>query len=599
LELKPSPYKELSQTLRVLGTRVVAERSNALGLLTVVESPQVPFRHAPGLSLNATQEPPAQLGIFTDGEGLSALTHMEGGSEALGYLGYLTSAAPYYLLPAPRVLVLGAGAGSDVLQALHHRAASIDAVELNPALVRLVREEFARFSGDPYGMDGVKLHVAEARGFAASTEQRFDVIQLALLDAFGASSAGLYALAETYLYTAEAFHEYLKLLNPEGILSITRWVSLPPRDILKLFATATLAMEREGMQPSASLALVRGWKTITLLAKKGVFTPEQIEALRRFCAERSFDLEYYPGIRREEANRYNVLRRSDFFGAAQAILSDERWQFIERYKFDISPATDDRPYFFQSFKWRSLPELWAMREQGGLSLMEWGYPVLVVTLLQAVPISMLLIAAPLFASRKIRQAMRSPLAWRTAAYFAAIGFAFMFVEIAFIQKFRLFLTHPLYAVAVVLAAFLFFAGAGARLSESATGNVPRRLRGVVTVIAILALGYVFLLPSIFKPLMFLPDAAKIAIAVALIAPLAFAMGVPFPSGLVLTERRLPELIPWAWAVNGCASVSGAVLATVLAIHFGFTALIAGAVGLYFLAAMVLAGLARISHRGAG
>ena len=189
-----SPYKELSQTLRIPEARVVEQRSSPLGLVSVVESPRIPLRHAPGLSLNASAEPPPQLGVFIDGEGMSALTRFDGRRESLAHLGQMTSALPYHLLRQPRVLVLGAGAGADVLQAHYHGGPQIDAVELNPQVVDLVRRRFADYAGGIYSTIA-RVHVAEARGFVAASEERYDLIHVALLDSFSASSAGLYALS--------------------------------------------------------------------------------------------------------------------------------------------------------------------------------------------------------------------------------------------------------------------------------------------------------------------------------------------------------------------------------------------------------------------
>jgi SAM-dependent methyltransferase len=591
--LHPSEYKELSQTLAIKGTRIVAERSSPMGLITVVESAVIPFRHAPGMSLNAVMEPPPQLGVFNDGDGPSALTHYDGRREPLAYLDELTSALPYHLLERPRVLVLGSGAGADVLQALYHRARAIDAVELNPQLIDLVQRRFAAFSGAPYSASGVRVHVGEARGFVAGHSDRFDLIQVALVDAFGASSAGLYALTESYLYTVEALQEYLDRLEPGGMLAITRWVNLPPRDALKLFATAVEALERRGAkEPAQQLALIRGWKTATLLVKDSVFTGAEIAALRAFCRARSFDVAYYPGIEAGEANRYNVLERPDFHDGALALLGPERDAYLARYKFNIAPATDDRPYFFQFFKWSTLPELLALKERGGLPLLEWGYPVLIAALTQAVLASVVLILLPLrFMTGRAGDGERS--AWarsRSAVYFTAIGLAFMFIEIAFIQKFILLLAHPLYAVAVVLCAFLVFAGLGSRYSR----RWPAAIRGsrlapvgwVVVAIGLIASSYLVFLPGMFRPLMPLPDTTRILVSIALIAPLAFAMGMPFPLGLASVAAGSPQLVPWAWGINACASVVAAILATILAIHLGFSAVVLLAVVLYTLAATV-------------
>jgi hypothetical protein len=193
IALQMSPYKGLSQALQVVGTRVLGEYTNPLGLLTVVESPTIPFRYAPGLSLKTRHEPPPQLGVFTDGDALSAINRDDS-----------TAALPYQLLQHPKVLVLGAGGGSDVLLARFHEVRSIDAVELNPLMIDLVRNTYARFAGDVYGAEDVRVHVAEARGFVARSAERFDLIQVALLDSFAASSAGVHALSESYIYTVEA-----------------------------------------------------------------------------------------------------------------------------------------------------------------------------------------------------------------------------------------------------------------------------------------------------------------------------------------------------------------------------------------------------------
>ena len=582
LELRPSPYKDLSQTLKIVGARVLAEESSPLGVLTVVENRQVPLRQAPGLSLAATQEPPPQLAVFSDGDGPGAITRFDGHREPLAYLDFLTSALPYHLLQRPHVLVLGAGSGQDVLQALYHRAPAVDAVELNAQMLELVQDRFAAFSGRPYSQPGVRAHQAEARGFVAGGSAHYDLIQLSLVDAYGASSAGLHALSESYLYTVEALRDDLRRLAPGGMLAITRWIALPPRDLLKLAATAIAALEADGVrEPGRRLALIRGWKTGTLIVKNGDFSADDLAGIRAFCRERSFDLDWLPDLRPEETNRYNRLAQPFFSEAMQALLGPGRAQFLERYKYFIAPASDDRPYFFHFFKWSSLPEWLDLRKRGGMPLMEWGYPVLLATLVQATLAGLVLILLPLLlAGRRLPQAGRG----RVVGYFSALGLGFMFVEIAFIQKFMLFLSHPLYAVAVVLCGFLLFAGLGSRMSAHLSGLPERRVRLAVAAIAGIALAYLFLLPETFHLLAGLPDAARIALSLALIAPLAFFMGMPFPLGLQRLAGTEPALLPWAWGINACVSVVAAVLATLVAMHLGFTAVVILALLAYLAAA---------------
>jgi len=590
IQVHPSPYKDLSQALNIVGAKVVEERNSPLGQVTVVENKRVPLRDAPGMSLNATMEPPPQLGVFIDGDGPSVLTRFDGSLAPLAYLDQLTSALPYHVLGAneptthesAKVLVLGAGAGSDVLQALYHGSISVDAVELDRNIIDLVSRRFRDYDGSLYSRPGVRVYQAEARGFVNTSRERFDLIQVALLDSFSAASAGLYGLSENYLYTVEALQTYLSRLSPGGMLSITRWLTLPPRDALKLFATAVSALESSGVNdPAARMVMIRGWKTVTLLVKNSAITPAEITAIKDFCRERSFDLVYFPGMRADEANRYNLLAQPSFFEGAVALLGPQRQNFIDQYKFYIEPATDDRPQFFRFFKWGAAAELFALREQGGMALLDWSYPLLVATLVQAIAASIFLILAPLGLSR-CRGTLPSVPA---AMYFLFIGFAFMFMEIAFIQKFVLFLSHPLYAVAVVLCAFLLFAAAGSWLSGLWQG--ANKVTLAVIALGAISLLYLAILPGLFQALIHLPDAVKIIISVALIAPLAMCMGVPYPTGMALLANLSEQAIPWAWAINGFASVVGAVLATLLAIHLGFAAVILLASMLYGMAALAL------------
>jgi spermidine synthase len=504
-------------------------------------------------------------------------------------LDFTTAALPYHLLDRPRVLVLGAGGGADVLLALYHDARSIDAVELNPQLIDLVRGRYADFAGHLYERPDVRAHVGEARGFVAASTDRYDLIQIPLLDAFAAAAAGTVSLSESFVYTIEAFEIYLDHLAPGGYLAITRWLKLPPRDSAKLFLTALRALQRRGVaEPARQLALIRSWETTTLLVKNGPLTPEDIARIRTFVDERSFDVAWYPGMRAAEANRYNLLERPYFFEAAQGLIEDPAG-FVDRYKFDLRPATDDRPYFFDFFKWAALPELWTVSAQSGGALLDWGYLILSATLAQAALLSLVLVLLPLWLGTGRG---RSGGHWRIAVYFGAIGFAFLFVEIASIQRFTLFLAHPLYAIGVVLAGFLVFAGLGSGMAPRLERRFADRRIGalgvVIGAIVLLATLYIVALPRLFAALVALPELARIALSLALIAPLAFFMGMPFPLALARVRSDTPHLVPWAWAINGCASVLAAILATLLAMTFGIRIVVFIAAALYLLAGAAFA-----------
>ncbi|MCU7842997.1 MAG: SAM-dependent methyltransferase [Candidatus Thiodiazotropha sp. (ex Monitilora ramsayi)] len=587
IQLTYSPFKGLSQALQVKGARIIEQRSSPLGHLTVVVSDEVPLRHAPGLSLTAETLPPAQLALFVDADNVSAITQASESIDTLAYLDQTTSAIAYHLQQPETMLVIGSGTGSDLLQAQYHQAASIDALELNAQVTNLIIRDYARFAGKAYLNPHTHLHITEAREYLTATDQKYDLIQIALTDAAGASSSGLYALNESYLYTREAIQLFISHLNPGGYLSVTRWIKMPPRDTLKLFATTVEVMQTAELpEVEKRLALIRSWQTSTLLVKNGLFDTSELEAIEKFCDRRFFDLAYTHNLTAEKSNRYNFLKSPYFYETTSAMVAGDLESVYRRYKFDIRPATDDRPYFHHFFKWESFFEAFAMRGQGGMPLIEWGYVVLIITLLVTGALSAALILLPLLLIKRYVTAQSTTRIqqWQVLLYFFGVGLAFLFIEIAFIQKFLRFLHHPTYAIAISLTAFLVFAGLGSLSSQRLAGilGYRRAARLAIVSIGILSIGYLLSLDSLFIWLGYLPMSMKMLISMLLIAPLAFTMGMPFPLALSVLKRDGESLLPWAWGINGYASVISAILATLIAIHLGFQAVILMAVGTYLL-----------------
>ncbi len=585
--LKMSPFKSLSSGLQVEGAEVLQERSGPLGLLTAVESQRVPLRYVPGLSLTSDALPLPQIALFQDGDALSAITRFDGDVSRLAYLDQTSDALGYHLTRQPSVLLLEPGGTDAVLQALFHGARPIDLVEPDGNRLRMIGEDFAEETGQLFHRPEIKTHLATARSLAAVSQEQWDLIMLPVLG--GGTAMGL---RETYGVTEEAIGTYLDRLAPEGWLSLTAWLDLPPRQSLRLLSTLISALKNAGVaEPAERVLLIRGLTTVTILAKKSAITAGDIEEAEAFARARSFDLDAYPGMAADEANLVNILDGPYFFEAAKALSGDEAQDFVAAYKFDITPATDERPFFFDLTKWRSLPELLAISRTGGGGLLELGSLILLATLLQAGLLSALLILAPLWFRRRAWRPGRPR--WRVAGYFLALGLGFLFVEIAFIHTFTLFLGHPLYAVGLVLTGFLLFAGLGSAATKpleawllSASRRAPSPIVLAVTVILALALLYLLLLPFLFAELIHLGESWRALIALVLIAPLAFAMGMPFPIGLRRVGMTAPELLPWAWGINGCASVMSALLASLIAMQVGITVVILAALLLYALAALV-------------
>lgn len=583
LQLRISQFKPLPQILLVPGSTIVEERSNALGVVTAVESATIPFRHVPGMSLSYGSEPPEQVALFTDGGALEVITRYGGTPSSAAHLDHVTTAVAYHLGPRRSVLVLGAGGGTEVVSARAHGARIIDAVEVNPAVTRIVAERYDVFSGGIYRSPDIRLQHADARSFLAGGRSRYDAIQVTPRATAGTS--------ENYLLTVEGVRDLVRRLNHGGVAVISVPVDVPPRAAVKLFATAVQALGRDAAR--SQLALIRSWGNVALVIRNGDFSPRELARLRTFCADRSFDIDYLPGIAMHETNQFNVLEESYFYDAAVSLLSPRPERFSDAYKFDIRPATDDRPYFSHFVKWASIPELLALRHKGGMPLLEWSYLIAIATVVQAVLAALVLILLPLVVLRTERQRedRRPSHTAGVAMYFLLLGLAFLFIEIAFVHRLTFFLGGPLHAVSTVIAGFLFFAGIGSasiryfrHLIRSASDENAVLVAAVA--VAAIALVYAWLGAPLLHSAIALGGPAKTAIALAMIAPLAFVMGMPFPIGLALVACARPSILPWAWGINGSASVVSAVLASVVAIHLGLTALVLIAALMYLAAGVV-------------
>ncbi len=560
LEVRMSPYKGLSSTLHYPGARLVFSRWNAFSRVDVAESEGI--HSAPGLSLVYPGTHPPQLALFTDGENLSPITNPQ--SEALAFIDYLPVALPYLLRPGARAMIIEPKGGLDVLVALRKGVASALVVENNPLIVEVVRDRFGEWDGHLYDDERVRVVVEDGRSYVHRTEERFDIIQVSLADTFKPVTSGAYSLAENYLYTRQAFTDYLRHLNQEGLLVISRWLQLPPSESLRAWGLAVTALEESGVsQPAQCLVALRSWSTALLLVKNTPFSAADLDTVRTFCEEKRFDLIYTPDLRPEEINRYNVLPEPYHYHTFRELLTHpRRGDFYAAYPFDVSPPDDDRPFFFHLFKWSQTPAI--VRDFGRV----WqpfggsGYFVLVALLILALLACLVLILLPLLALRKT--VARSPHKLPIFLYFTLLGLGYLFVEIPLLPHFVLFLGHPLYAFAAVLFSLLLFSGLGSLVS--ARFPLPLALAALSLTILV----YPLALPYVFRVLLGQSLIVRLGVSLVSLAPLGFLMGMPFPGGIALVDEVAPALIPWAWGINGCASVLSSILSMMLAISFGFS-----------------------------
>ncbi|MEM4724613.1 MAG: hypothetical protein QXP01_06340 [Candidatus Hadarchaeum sp.] len=585
LNLRLSPYKTLSISLLFPEARLLFSRWNAFSRVDIVESKGI--HSAPGLSLAFTEDLPRQLGLLVDGGNLSPITCTESPNDER-FLEYLPAALAYLLRPQARALVIEPRGGLDILTALHHGASSVVALESNPLVVQAVREQADKCGGTVYDTPQVTVVFEEARSYLRRSQEQFDVVQLSLSDTYQPVVSGAYSLSESYAYTVEAFLEYLNHLREEGILIITRWVQSPPTEELRACVLIAEALRRSGVgDPSQRVIAFRSWSTATILAKRTPFRSEEIAQLKEFCTVRNFDIIYYRGIAAEETNRYNILRDTAHYDTFQRVLSgSERQDLYKQYPYEISPTSDDRPFFFHYFKWGQTPSILKGLGKTWQPFGGSGFLILVALLALAFLLSMVLILLPLALHSRTR--LMAPFALQWAAgyllYFACLGLGFLFVEMPLLQQFVLFLGQPAYSFSLVLFSILLFSGLGSYVA----GRFP--LLRILPALVLLVLAYPFFLSRLFAVAIGWRLPLRLAAAACSLGPLGFLLGQPMPGGIRLLEERAPQWIPWAWAVNGFASVISSIVAVMGAVSFGFSRILIAGAGMYLLAWAVLASL---------
>ncbi|MEE9613567.1 MAG: hypothetical protein V3W31_01260, partial [Thermodesulfobacteriota bacterium] len=523
-------------------------------------------RAAPGISLTYMRELPAQLGFTVNGGGLSTVTRRDGD---LSFLRHLPSSVAYRLRENPEVFVVEPGGGMELLSAVENGAAGVRGAEISTVVADAMEGPLSEFSGSIYG--DARVSRGHGRNVLAALDGKFDIIKLPRTDTLGSASSGIRGLQEDYGLTAEAFGDYLGRLKEGGYVSVSLFLLPPPRQELKLLSTAIEGLRLRGVADAAArIMAIRSWGVITLLVKNGTVEPWEVEVVKEFCSIEGFDVVWYPGMEEREANLHNRFPSPVYHDHFREILDPRtREPFLEGYIFDVRPATDERPFFGQSFKMGRMKETYeSVGKKWGI-LIEGGY-LLPWILIQAVLASFIFIVAPFFFTR--RERVPPGVLLRVSAYFASIGVGYMFVEISLMHKLVPVLGEPVYAISVVLFSLLVSSGAGSYLSGR-FGIMERSSANVLLAVPLLVLVYLYATGPVSGAVAALPVAWKYPLTALFFFPLGAAMGMPFPAGMALLGRTNPGLIPWAWCVNGSFSVISSVLVMMGAMVWGFSAVL--------------------------
>jgi spermidine synthase len=490
------------------------------------------------------------------------------------------------LRPHGDYAIIGPGGGVDVLRAVANGSPNVTGIEINPIIANTVmRGRYADYSYHLYERPDVHIHVTDGRSFVRNSKDQYDVVQMTLVDTWASTAAGAFALSENSLYTTEAFTEYFEHLKPNGLIAITRWEFRQPREALRVVSVGIEALHRLGVKDTSRNfivvsegALNEDGIAVAVLAKKSAFTPEEEASVRTHLAAHSpLVALYLPS--EPQSNPFSAL-----------IASNDPHAFARSYTYNVAPVTDDAPFFFFTMKLKH------MFHHGGLDHgIDWKVNLGVAVLGMVFLISLLAVFAFLIIPLAVQAGDGAQRHTISLLYFVAVGLGYILVEIAFIQRFVLFLGHPTYALTVVVFLLLLSSGGGSLVSrrwlgEKTTAGLP------LILIAAAILLYVFILPGLLDALVGMTFVVKLLISGVLLIPLGFAMGMPFPTGLrALARLAAPEFpsaekseakqnaIEWAWAMNAASSVLGSVLAMVIAIQFGLNVTLACGAVAYLLA----------------
>src|SRR6266852_1427672 len=492
------------------------------------------------------------------------------------------------LRPRGEFAIIGPGGGVDVLRAVASGSPNVTGIEINPIIANtIMRERYAEYAYHLYERPEVHIHVTDGRSFIRNSHAQYDVVQMTLVDTWASTAAGAFALSENSLYTADAFREYFQHLKPDGMIAITRWEFHQPREALRVVSVAMEALHELGVaNPARHFMVVSDGELdadgipVVVLAKKSPFSADEEAAVIAHLEEYdNLAPLYLPSAPGD--NPFSAL-----------IARNDPWAFAREYAYNVAPVTDNAPFFFFTLKTRQ-----ALGDESIREGIDWkvnlGVVVLgMVLLISLAAVLIFLILPMIFAGGSGRDG--STRRWIPLLYFVAVGLGYILVEIAFIQRFVLFLGHPTYALTVVVFLLLLSSGAGSLISRTWLVET-RRVWLPILLIASALLLYVFILPALLNALVGLPFAAKVIVSGVLLVPLGFAMGMPFPTGLraFSSKPSLPgqaadeNAVEWAWAMNAASSVLGSVLAMVIAIQCGLNATLACGAAAYLTACFLI------------
>ena len=578
LGMKISPYKGLAYARHFPDAELMFGKWKAASRVDVMANAGT--RRLPGLSYMYSGSLPSQYGLSVDGDALQPITLSGPADFPAGE--WLPEWWAISIQSNPDVLVLNPGAGFGLLQAAAGKAGSIRTIIEDRLILEGIQETAPGFS--MFNHPDVSTLVGNQRAFLESTSEKYDLIFLPLTDSYQPVTNGAYSISENFYLTREGVEVALGRLTAEGIFLSSRWIQNPPSEGLRLVSTVLAALENlEIENPQDAFLIYRGIQTITVVVKPTGWDKAELVSLREFLERCRFDLVWAPDLELEELNRWNQLQEPIYYQAVQALFqAPNKDTFYQAYLYDITPPTDNHPFFFHFFTWDQAPQVLETLGKTWQPFGGSGFFLLFFLLGLVVLLSGLLILLPLILSRKNLSGPHSPGKVWVLLYFGLIGTGFMFLEIPLISQWRLFFNSPIAAFSIVVGLLLLYSGLG---SMAVSQN--RGWRAYLLHLLVLLGGGFVLFTTLGKDLVLgWPSWIRYLVPCLGLAPIGFIMGLFFPRGISWIKESFPGLVPWAWAVNGTTSVIASVISAILFLQTGYT-LVLFLGGLAYLAAWLI------------
>ncbi len=534
---------------------------------------------------------PASMNLDIDGSAWTPMMAFNGDLSSIQFLRQSVLYAAHTVRPGAPVLIIGTGGGRDLLAAKVFEQPSILGIEINPLMRHIVQDALGDYSGRVYTLPGINVVIDEARSRLSTLSDRFGVIQLSLIDTFSLNAAGGFVFSENYLYTLEGFREYFRHLTDDGVLSISRYFAEHyTLELVRVLGMIRAAWEAEGAKDvRGSIVVLAQSNAATVLAKRTPFTSAELDRVRALAAEQNMAVIYLPGTE-------NFLDA----GIGQIVRAEDMRAFVDAYPYLIGPPTDDRPFFFHFLRGRLAEGDVPDETRDPFQFMrQWNDAQLLMYLLIAVVTTMagtFFLVPLLVLARRPAGSVPVGVAAPALLYFGCLGYGFMMLEVPLLQRFVLFLGYPVYALAVVLFALLLFSGTGSLLSARFSAPPRTALTRVLLAIVVLALIYIAAVPPLISALIGAPLALRIGLTVLLLAPIGLLLGMAYPLGITVLRTFGPELVPWAWGLNGALSVVASVFAIFLGSRLGFSAAFLTGVAAYAIGLASITLAARSAQR---